>query len=157
MLVSPCVVAEQGCATGFFPGGTQPNGQICVPIPGYGTTNHTATPDISIPQENWARRWGAIAIDDSNSGVGTAVDMHSKRKAEKAALEQCREKGGDGCKVSHTYSNQCGVIAWGDTHYVTGSAATIEEASELALRSCSAASANCRIYYADCSYAERVE
>lgn len=157
IFASTCAHAEQGCAPGFFPGGAQPNGQICIPIPGYGTTNNVSMTQPSIPEEHWAARWGAIAIDDRNSEVGAAVDMHSKRQAEKAAIAQCQGKAGGECKVRLAYFNQCGVIAWGDTHYVTAGSATIAEASELALHRCGTASANCHIYYSACSYAERVE
>jgi hypothetical protein len=105
----------------------------------------------------WADRWGAIATDATNGGVGTAVSMSSKRKAEKAALEVCRTKGGSGCKLSLTYYNQCGAMAWGATHMATASAQTIEKASELAVDSCAKGSTDCQIYYADCSMAERIQ
>ena len=158
LLASSWTQAEQGCAPGFSlnPNST-PGGPMCTPIPGYGTTNNPSQSQPLVPEPRWATRWGAIAIDDTNSGVGTAVGMRSKRKAEKAAMQECQAKGGDGCRIDLAYFNQCGVIAWGDTHYVTAGSATISEASELALNDCEKTSSNCRIYYADCSYAERVQ
>lgn len=109
------------------------------------------------PQMKWADRWGAIAIDDTNSSVGAVVGMPSKQDAEKLAMEQCRSKGGGGCRVEVAYDNQCGVIACGDNYYVAANSVTIAEASEMAVKSCSQHTSNCRIYYADCSMAERVQ
>ena len=157
LLASGWAQAEQGCAPGFFPGGTQPNGPTCVPIPGYGTTNNTTPPSISTPSPQWATRWGAIAIDETNSGVGVSVSMSSKRKAEKAAMKECRAKGGSSCRINLAYHNQCAVIAWGDTQASVLGASTIQEASAIAMEDCGKHTSNCRIYYADCSYAERVE
>ena len=98
---------------------------------------------------------GAIAFDDTIGGVGTAIGMRSKRKAEKEALIACRKKGGSGCRIDLTYHNQCGVIAWGDSAATTASAATKEQASERALQTCSEHTEGCKIYYEDCSYPVR--
>lgn len=110
-----------------------------------------------VPPMVWADRWGAIAIDFSIGKIGTSTGMSSKRKAKKAALAQCRANGGVACKSSLTYFNQCGVMAWGESYAATAHAATIELASEIALRSCGEHTADCQIYYADCSMAERIQ
>jgi Domain of unknown function (DUF4189) len=117
----------------------------------------TAYVEPSGPQ--WATRWGAIAIDPnaSKGGVGVASDMKSQRAAEKAAMKQCRNKGGGKtCRVQTAYDNQCGVIAWGDTYYSTANGDTIDSASELGLRECGKETSNCRIYYSNCSYPVRI-
>lgn len=157
LLVCGWAHAEQGCAPGFFPGGTQPNGPVCVPIPGYGTTNATTSSSAPAHVPEWATRWGAIAIDETNSGVGVAAGMSSKRRAEKAAMKGCRAKGGSACKINLIYQNQCAVIAWGDTQASVLGAATIQEASDVALEDCGKRTSNCRIYYADCSLPERIQ
>lgn len=153
--------AEQGCAPGFYPGGTVPNGAICVPIPGYGTTNNTtsgATGGGTFTLPGWANRFGAIAIDDSakQGGIGTIEGMPSKGKAKSAALAQCRATGGGaGCKVKSQYRNGCGAIAWGDAHYSTATGPNLEAASALAVEDCEKHTSNCKIFYADCSLPER--
>jgi hypothetical protein len=108
----------------------------------------------------WADRWGAIAIDDTvaEGGIGTVVGMPSKRKAEKAALAECRASGGGaGCKINLSYYNQCGVIAWGQNYATAMGASTIEEASEAAKQKCDEHTKDCQIYYAECSMAERIQ
>lgn len=145
---------------GFFPGawgqtacpmGVQAGDARCGPSPD--TT--TAITSSAIPEPIWSDRWGAIAFDDTIGGVGTAIGMRSKRKAEKEALIACRKKGGSGCRIDLTYHNQCGVIAWGDSAATTASAATKEQASERALQTCSEHTEGCKIYYEDCSYPVR--
>jgi hypothetical protein len=142
--------AQTACPMGATPGSSQ-----CGPSPSYhGVAPVYSTPQT--PQVRWADRWGAIAIGEANSGVGLAKSMPSKRKAEKVAMAQCREKGG-GCRVVLSNQNQCGVIAWGDDMSVPYGAPTIEKASELGLQDCSKYTTNCRIYYAACSLPERIQ
>ncbi|MEO8001697.1 MAG: DUF4189 domain-containing protein, partial [Arenimonas sp.] len=60
------------------------------------------------------------------------------RKAEKAALEKCKETGGGKeCKISLRYYNQCAVLVRGDNMYVTLGAENIEVASKLGMKKCS--------------------
>lgn len=118
---------------------------------------NTATLGAHVPSPRWASRWGAIAIDETNSGVGTSVAMSSKRKAEKAAMRDCQAQGGNGCKISIAYHDQCAAIAWGDVQASVLSAGTVEEAANVALEDCEKHTDNCRIYYSDCSYPERIQ
>lgn len=143
--------AEQGCSDGFYPGGAQPGGQVCVPIPGYGTSGGAD----QAPVEQWRPRWGAIATDPSGK-TGIAGNASSKAKAERAALSQCKDKGGASCKVQISYRNSCGVLAWGSGYLAVASADTLSEASQLALGNCSKDSPECEVFFSDCSYAERV-
>ena len=144
------VWSQTACPNGVAPGSSQ-----CGPSPSY----HGVTPTPSVPQYSqvrWADRWGAIAIDNTNSGVGAVTGMSSRRKAEKSAMKQCRAKGGGGCRVEVVYDNQCGAIAWGESYYVASNSSTIPEASERALRECSRHTSDCRIYYSDCSLPVRI-
>ncbi len=107
----------------------------------------------------WATRWGAIAMDPtaSSGGVGVASDMKTQRAAEKAAIKQCRSKGGSKqCRLQVAYDNQCGVIAWGDSYYTTANAETLDHAAEIGLKACSEKTGNCKIYYSNCSYPVRI-
>lgn len=153
LLCSGKAAAEGGCPAGYYPYNTAA-AQQCVPIPGSGSNSGSQSTVA------YKDRWGAISIDStvSKGGIGTVTGLASKRKAEKAALSQCRASGGgDGCQVLLTYYNQCGVIAWGDNYLKTMGAATVESASKLALEDCSKNTSGCQIYYSGCSYPERVQ
>lgn len=153
--VSGVAIAEGGtCPPGYYPYNT-PGVMGCAPIPGY--DNGAASTQLAMPEPVWATRWGAIAMDFTNGKVGAVTEMHSKRKAEQAALAQCRSNGGSVCESALSYRNQCGVIAWGTSHVSTYSAETIEQASALALQACRKHTTDCQIYYADCSIPERID
>ncbi|WP_237051808.1 DUF4189 domain-containing protein [Lysobacter antibioticus] len=109
----------------------------------------------------WKLTWGAIAIDLDSGDVGTAVGKASKRKAEREALNRCEASGAKGCRqVLFAYENQCAVIAWPSVvgvgaGVIAQSAATVEAASEIALKRCVGTSVGdsggCRIVYSECS------
>lgn len=143
--------AENGCPDGMAPGQTQSQQTpTCFPIPNYSPKQ--------LPQNygHWETRWGAIAI--GRTSLGTVVGMRNKRTAVKAALSKCKSSGnGTGCAISITFYNQCGVIAWGDSILSSVGGPTIEAASKTGLKQCSQSSANCKIYYAECSHAEWVQ
>ncbi len=144
----------QNCPAGIPPGvpGCIPPDNPASPLYRSGQSAQPAAPRII-----WADRWGAIATDGPSASLGTAIGMRSKRQAEKIALAQCRVKGGGDCKVDLTYYNQCAVLITGDIKYLTQGAATIEEASRVGIQRCRKADKNCRVYYADCSMAERIQ
>ena len=127
-------------------------------IPGVNHQNWGGTGASSEPR--WARRWGAFATDSATSKVGVATGLSSKRKAEKEALAHCQSKGGAQCKPLIAYYDQCAALAWGPNSEGTGTmisatAAQVEQAQTLALKECAKGSGACKIYFAECSYAER--
>src|SRR3546814_4114213 len=70
-------------------------------------------PEVSkpaVPQVKWADSWGAIAIDDIRGEAGIVTGFPSKRKAKKAAIEECRKRGGEDCSISIIYTNQCAAV-----------------------------------------------
>lgn len=147
------VRAEGGCPDGYYPiGGGNGGWSGCAPIPSNGGG---APPD---PGPLWAKRWGAIAIDGTLSRFGGAEGQTSARRAIKAAISACKQNGGaKNCKVSGgAYYNQCGALAWGDSVARIFSAGTTEQAQSDAMAACSKQTTNCKIYYAGCSYPERV-
>lgn len=155
LFASATAFAEEGCPPGLFPNTSGAAGGGCVPFQANAGAAGGGKP--SAPSVRWGpSRWGAIAIDQTNSGVGTAADMPSKRKAKEAAMLDCQAKGGNGCKISITYSNQCAVIAWGDNHASVRGRTTLREAEMVAIADCEEFTDNCRVYYSDCTYAERV-
>jgi hypothetical protein len=151
LATSGYAMAEGGhCPPGFYPI-SSPGVMGCAPIPGYGDGSQSSQP---VPQE-WQTRWGAIAVDGGKGSLGTAVGMQSEGEAVSAAMMECRAKGGDNCEVDLTYHNQCGVMILGSSKLNTASAATIEEATQVGMKTCAAADTNCRVYYSDCSYPVR--
>lgn len=114
------------------------------------------TPPPAMPSvPEWENRWGAIAVGSTASGgaVGVASDMKTRLSAEKAALKQCRDNGGGKtCHVELAYANQCGVIVWGESYFETASGETKSRAESEATELCSRQTADCRLYYANCSY-----
>lgn len=112
-------------------------------------------PAPSAPNEPvWATRWGAIATAD---GVfGAVVGLASERKAEKAAMQQCKAKGGRNCGVIVSYYNQCAALAWGENGENAARGPYLNEVETTAMAGCSERSQNCKLYYSACSDAERV-
>lgn len=142
--------------------GVQPGGNGIAPTPlcywKSGSQQQPAGPQ-------WETRWGAIAIDKgpTNAGLGAATGMASKRRAEKAAIADCKAKGGADCKVSLAYHNQCAVVVAGyyaptRGYSIAQGAATPQEAARIGLRECNKDGVSgCTLYYSDCSYAEQVQ
>ncbi|GAB6413525.1 hypothetical protein bcgnr5379_61230 [Bacillus cereus] len=84
--------------------------------------------------------------------------MESKRKAEKQAIATCAAKGATNCKIVLTYNNQCGAMAFADGNMTVAHAPTDREAASSAMEGCNnkVGAGQCKIYYSDCSFAERV-
>ncbi len=151
--ISGYALAEGGhCPPGYYPI-SSPGVMGCAPIPGYGDSSQSVQP--SSPE--WQTRWGAIAVDGKKGSLGTAVGMRSKGEAENTAMLECRAKGGDSCEIDLTYHNQCAVMILGSSKLNTASAATIEEATQVGMKTCTASDTNCHVYYSDCSYAAQAE
>lgn len=116
------------------------------------------TPPASPSGPEWESRWGAIAVGStaSGGGVGVSSDMKTRRSAEETALQQCRDNGGGStCHIELAYANQCGVIVWGESYFDTASGETKSQAESEATELCSRQTADCRLYYASCSYPVR--
>lgn len=135
------------------PTGT-PGANQCVPMPGGVGGGQPAA-----PQAIWAKRWGAVSFDSDAGKYGTSNAMSSKRKAEKAAIQHCASKGAGACKVVLTYSNQCGAMAVAGGDMTVTSDPTLEGAEASAMQGCTSkgGAGQCKIYYSDCSFAERVQ
>ncbi len=94
LFASGLAYAEQGCPAGLVPTGQAP-GPICVPMPGYGIGGPSPVQQRpSAPQPRWLDRWGAVAFDSVAAKMGTATDRKSSRDAERAALKDCKNRGG---------------------------------------------------------------
>jgi len=103
------------------------------------------------PTGYWVKTWGAIAPSPKGGVLGTAVGADSKAEAERLALADCKNKGGQSCKVQIAYHNQCGVMIIGDKFLGTARAETIDKASALGIKNCQVSDTNCRVYYSACT------
>ena len=117
-----------------------------------------ACPGPFTPAAEWATRWGAIAIGSTATGgfFGASTNMRSKSQAEQAAAEKCKNTGGGDVCRAYAYYNQCAVVAWGIKSYTLQTAETVDIATDLAMRDCSAKTQDCQLFYSACSLPVRV-
>jgi hypothetical protein len=152
LMVADVVSAQTACPQGVAAGSAQ-----CGPSPlvGSGDSDNYRSP---APQIKWANSWGAIASDEQ--GVfGILTDLPNKRSAKKAAIEECHKRGGKDCAVNLVFKNQCAAVGAGGQGAIASGAPTIEEATARAISRCEAKSGEgeCRVYYAGCSLAKRIQ
>jgi hypothetical protein len=116
-----------------------------------------STPAPQAPPRQWGDGWGAISLDFSKGGRGSAGQMQSKAAAERAAIQDCMKDGGEKCETVMTFVNQCAAIAQplsgGDMS--TATAATASEANDRAIRRCGDDKA-CKVFIAQCSLPVRL-
>lgn len=103
------------------------------------------------PAGEWKTMWGSIATDGPKGILGAAANMGSESLAETTALDECRKKGGNPCKVETTYSNQCSALVTGDKIFIVRLGTSEQEAANLGMQKCSAEDVNCRVYFSSCS------
>jgi hypothetical protein len=152
LMAAGSVLAQTACPQGVAAGGAQcgPSSLVNSNDSGY------APNETSLQQARWADSWGAIA-DDGNGEYGIVTDMPSKRSAKKAAIQECRRRGGGRCTVGITYKNQCAVVVMGSTRSNVVNAISIDKAAEIGTTACHERNdVNCRIYWSGCSHAKRV-
>lgn len=144
------VHAEGGCPQGQVPySGSHAMGSAeslasCGPIP------------TAAPAEIWASRWGAIASDGSRGVMGAVDSRSSKKQAERAAISECKSRGGVACSIQLSYYNQCVVTIQGSRTANNTRAATTEEATAIGMRTCtSQGDDDCKVYYKACSLPAR--
>lgn len=155
LFASGLAYAEQGCPSGLIPTGQAP-GPICVPMPGYGIGGPSPVQQRpSAPQPRWLDRWGAVAFDSVAAKMGTATDRKSSRDAERAALKDCKNRGGTEKQCKKTvliYGNGCGAVALGGDLFAARGGGSVEDASANALKACEMDSTGCEVLYTHCNY-----
>jgi hypothetical protein len=151
LLTSNLALAEGNCPPGYAPSGIGPGGvQGCAPLP---STSSNNTQQAGV----WEDRYGAVATDPHLGLLGSSKNMESRRRAEKAALDDCKSQGGQSCKLETWYRNGCVATASGHSAYATESAADQDSANNAAMKSCQAGgNTGCHVYYAACSPSQRV-
>lgn len=148
--VGAALASAQGCPPGQYPV-TGQGWNYCAPVPG---SNQDAQP--APPTQAWKSRWQSIATDATKGALGTSVGQATASLAERAALADCRAKGGDACKVQITNGNGCVAMITGEKFLNTKSGATKAEAERSGLSLCNSEDTNCRVYYSACSLPEKV-
>src|ERR1700754_2591147 len=108
--------AEGGCPPGQYPRQGQ-GWQTCVPIPGANTNAAQPAPNPG----HWETRWGALASYEPSGILGAANGLQTKEQAERAAMADCKEKGGVNCKMEASYHNACAALAGSESGYVATS------------------------------------
>lgn len=86
--------------------------------------------------------------------MGVAEGKSNRGDAEKAALAECRAKGGGAAECKKNlivFGNSCGVVAWGESYVSLRSDGTRELAAQGAMTECSRHSADCQVYYSSCN------
>lgn len=110
------------------------------------------------PPQRWIDHWGAIATDGPGGSFGSATNMLSQDGAQNTALADCHaKKGASNCKVEIAYRNGCTAFAAGDTGHNAKAGATTDIAIQAAMKVCSAADTNCKVYYSACSVSQRIQ
>lgn len=103
------------------------------------------------PQVRWVDRWGAFASDGRTYGI--VADASSEREAEKAAIEECKKRGGGGCEPRFSYRSQCAAIVASERSKFFNGAPDAKEAEVSAMQRCEAEGGKgaCWLYYSGCS------
>ena len=140
------IAHAQNCPEGMAPEGGQ-GVASCVPVDnGNQSRGH------------WVNRWGAIATDAANQGVGASFNQPSEEDAKQSALANCLSNGGSHCKVEKTYFNSCIAMVVGDKGYNIDVAETVDQAIQDGTKRCvGAGDTNCRARYRSCSTAQWVQ
>jgi hypothetical protein len=99
-----------------------------------------------------------LATFEPGGVLGEATGLGSKSEAERAAINDCKAKGGTSCKLEVSYQNACAALAGSATGYVVVSDGDLAVAESDALSTCSKAGyPNCHISYTACSKATFVQ
>ncbi|NUF64528.1 DUF4189 domain-containing protein [Acinetobacter bereziniae] len=141
-------IFAQNCPQGI-PQGTP----SCVPPDQLGYPN---APPVNTAY--WKKTWGAMAESQDSPIIGTATGHFTRRAASNEAMTKCKNSGGSACKIVFTYHNQCSVMAQPPNDHDSvqvayQSAATIQEATKLALPFCSKLNngKTCEVFYSNCT------
>jgi Domain of unknown function (DUF4189) len=146
----------QNCGSAFVQqGGGDAGYIICTPVEDYQPVDQAAAAQQALGPE-WATRWGAIAYDGKAGHFGGKEGLESKRRAEKAAIKECKKNGGSACKVITSYYNQCGAMAWGNNFMAASRGPDRDVTIQQAVASCNNNSGNCQAYYAGCSLPAKI-
>lgn len=109
----------------------------------------------TVQRVKWEDRWGAFASSASDGWSGSVLNKKSKREAERAAMAECKKKGGADCRVDLSFYNQCGAVASGGGSLGYSNAPTEKRAIDAAMTECG--NSDCEIFFHGCSLPVKVQ
>lgn len=144
--------AQAACPPGTIPYGGGKGSALAVQTIASG---NQADPGVAPPL--WLDRWMAFATDAENSVLGLALDRSNVGEPRRAALSDCRFKGGVDCKFENAFLDSCAAVTVGNNGYTIMGGATLAEATRKSRDVCKKESgASCYTYYAACDFAVRL-
>ena len=96
-------------------------------------------------------QFGSIALCFETEAVGYSRNMPGQSWANDVAMNQCRENGGESCRVIHQVHNACGAVAVGDERITTGAGRSPAEAASAAMQQCTRDTENCTVALGFCT------
>lgn len=145
--------AQAACPPGTIPYGGGQGLSTCGPD----NSQQQSEADLGATSPLWLDRWMAFAIDAENSILGLALDRSNVGEAKRAALSDCRSKGGVDCKFENAFLDSCAAVTVGNNGYTIMGGATLAEVTTKSRDVCKKESdAGCHTYYAACDFAVRL-
>lgn len=145
--------AQAACPPGTIPYGGGQGLNTCGPD--NSQQSSSAEPDVAQPL--WLDRWMAFAIDAGKSILGVALDRSNVGEAKRAAVSDCRSKGGVDCKFENAFLDSCAVVTVGNSGYTVVGGITLAEATRKSRDVCEKeGNADCHVYYSTCDFAVRL-
>ncbi len=77
----------------------------------YGYNPNCQNNSPSARETIYLHRWGAIAISDTSSVLGSSKNQQSQNDAEKNAIKNCQYRAKSSCKLIQVYANFCASVA----------------------------------------------
>ncbi len=147
-----------GVWTFSAPAQQRPGGNGPLPgDPGYGVNSSQSQlpPPPPRPTGQWIKTWGALA-GGTNGQAGFSVGGLTKADAERDAVVRCTSDGGQNCRPTFAYYNQCVAVLQAISNPVRDTiqgAQSVEVAEELAAPVCSAENGGgkCAVVYSACT------
>ena len=147
------VCAQAACPPGTIPYGGGQGLSTCGPD----NSQRPSRADPGFAPPMWLDRWMAFATDAGKSVLGLALDRSNLGEARRAALSDCRSKGGVDCKFESAFLDSCAAVTVGNNRYTIRGGATLAEATGKSRDVCKKESgASCQLYYAACDFAVRL-
>jgi len=161
----PAGLADNGCPGSMepsrVPAGPEQQARVlgCAPANAHAVSSSSSVSSASSsspPVTQWAQRWGALAFSrgDAAGHKSVLVDASnetSQELASRAALQRCQAQGGQSCRVSLVYANQCVVIVRGDVSASYAVDPVPEKAAQKAMAVCHQRNRQCTVSRTGCS------